>query len=561
LSDRWTTFCEVHETRRAWAHAAAAQIRAGDLDNPAFSLARRWGVPSCPEPITVALARFATDGPEGMRGSGLYRQSMTDHPYPPSDVLGRSDLGVVHWLQKQASEQDLDFLPFALYHVDLLAEDVTRVEGQAWSTPDFAGTPVRSDPQDAATAQAFRWWNSGEKWKVKRLWEELFLEGAVRAMRGVLASARVPADRQSHVLNEARGAFFFLMENSRIPIPGWVAVATRVLESGPDGGWTELTRLFLPQHHRWTAACLAQRGRRAYTTRALFPDLPYVVSRAERLEHHLLETPCFLAGFESAHVMLRLMEAWKAGQALDAGSQRDLGLQSTKKLRARLRALVGQEINLSPPVPSLRGALVHRLESMPSLYERTAWAVRATMRSWIFDELRLGLPVDISRPLLAPCEPVRLDEPRAATQDEWQMLKSWITLVALRGRLEHLVGWAGSGGTGVNDAVWNRLLADELPDGLCGESAGRDRYHRARYLLSEHLEPLLHEVRPHLTAVASLQDLLDSSSGRRHLPQRAREVLSEGWHPSVSLPGGGYPAAVRNAARSLSLWGPGVDAD
>jgi hypothetical protein len=100
-----------------------------------------------------------------------------------------------------------------------------------------------------------------------------------------------------------------------------------------------------------------------------------------------------------------------------------------------------------------------------------------------------------------------------------------------------------------------------LPTSLCGDAAGRERYHRARYLLSEHLEPLLHEVKPRLAAVASLQELLASPGGRRHLPQRARELLADGWHPSVSLPGGGYPAAVRNAARTLSLLGPGVDAD
>lgn len=545
---------ELNERRR-WAREASVQLFEGRLVSVARALGRRWGAGRESLCLVPVLADLTLDPPKPpARVVVPLLADGSDLPDPPA---AGSLAGRLRWLQAQPDLPDMrltvaDRLTWALLDLDLLGEDLLRTELHDWNGHS-SFLDDEDDPRDARTLHLFEAWQRGAAWDIKEAWETLFLQEAERVFIGVMEAQHISREHQRRIRRDLRRAFFFVMQNSRLPLPGWVVVAARVLETGPRGPLEELGAMLGPEHRRWAGACLATRGGRSVTLERLFPDLAYPAARAE-LATSAMQDPTWWWGFQAAHVTLRVSRAWRKGASHSLEAQRHLALQSTSKLRARLRALVGQRTtDAHDPLPSLRPALIARLGRLSSLYQRTAWAVRATARTWALNELRLGMPLHIDRPLLPPCLKVEHDGPQPFPEALRALTMCWILLVVLRGRLPHLLDWVRNGGTGTNDGTWNRLLAKHLPGELCGPGRGRDRYHRLRFSLTFWLDGCLRELGPLISRIALLEPMLETARRRRGLSKELRPMLQGLWDDRVGFPSGGYPTAVEACVEAVPV--------
>jgi hypothetical protein len=257
---------------------------------------------------------------------------------------------------------------------------------------------------------------------------------------------------------------------------------------------------------------------------ALFPD---VGPRARAVE--VARSGARLEVLVDAHVLVRVVDALAAGE----GDPWRVVAQNRARVRARVRIVAAQHH---------RAALGEALLGLDGLAARTHAAVARWAWAWAWHELGHDFPFDVEAVAARPCltegeAPLLSDADRAA-------LRTWVLLVALRGRLDHLRRWAARGGTGDRDSTWGRLLAEELPPGLAARGYGE-----VRAVLVEELDDLLVGLRGRLEAVAS-------APGGRGLRGAISARLAPEWSGEVRFPGSGFPRMRRAAADALATLEP-----
>lgn len=378
----------------------------------------------------------------------------------------------------------------------------------------------REQPSEDAHAAAVLAGLGSRSWTVRAEAEALLLPPVLRSFRGVCLARRLPAAVRERAVGELREAVFYrLCLPDGAGRPGWTELAARTLETA--GPVSALLGPLGEDQRRRAASCAASRGRWGETARALFgPRSRALRARAlldelDRWEVHL-----------NTHLQLRLRARWAAGETDPDGDWRQL-VQSRARARARLRALAGERAE----------ALLEAVLALPALAARLRDAASRWAWAWAWEELARDFSFDLGRPVLAPCVQDDLIPPPWPAA--WEApLDSWLLLVLLRGRLDHLRRWAETGSTGDRDSTWGRLLAEALPAPLSAEGHGRLQ-DELRQSLSRRLSAL----RPVVVAVAQLQP-------GRGLKSAVLRILEESWSPWLPLPRAGFPSMQR-AARAL----------
>lgn len=378
----------------------------------------------------------------------------------------------------------------------------------------------RENPSEDAHAAGVLAGLGARSWTVRAEAEALLLRPVLRSFRGVCLARRLPVEVRERAVEELREAVFYrLCLPDAQGRPGWTELAARALETA--GPVRALLGPLGDDQLRRAASCAASRGRWGETARELFGPR----SRALRARALLDERGRWEVHLDT-HLQLRLRARWAAGETDPDGDWRQV-VQSRARARARLRALAGERPE----------ALLEAVLALPALAARLRDAASRWAWAWAWEELARDFSFDLGRPVLAPC--VQEDLIPAPWPPEWEApLDSWLLLVLLRGRLDHLRRWAETGSTGDRDSTWGRLLAEALPPPLSAGGHGR-----LQDELRQSLPRRLHALVPVVRAVAKLP-------GGRGLKAAVLSILEETWSPMLPLPRAGFPSMQR-AARAL----------
>lgn len=479
-----------------------------------------------------------------------------------------------------------------LYLLDLLGDEVERLERQAWGDEPYA-------EQVALDERAASWWAlwlefprrvesartvalpplSPRTWaSLHDGWRQLFRPQALKAYRAVLELVGCPSHARAQHLDRMREASFARLYSGGERYMGWVELAARVLERS---GYSQVAALQgvcdSPALSR-VAACAATNGTRAETVRRVWPRQPERLGRAVSLRARLESGDAF-EGLLDLHVALRLADHLASAERLDLDACWRVVRQNRGRAAARLRAVVCE---------GCVDGLGHRLLSVPALHARTAAAVRSYFWTWglnqvartasrghpdvhtwfhgehpslgvgasalmqdhhwgLVDDGGVRYSYDPDGDVTEPCQ----DDPALSSPlsaDQRAALRCWVLLVIMRGRLASLQRWVGGSG-GDKDGGWGRLLADELPDDLRdppqpdGRRAG---YQRLRLALKSSIPALLASLLPDLAALAALEP-------GRGAKAAVQAVVLPAWHPSVRFPASGFPSIIQHARGALRV--------
>jgi hypothetical protein len=422
-----------------------------------------------------------------------------------------------------------------------LGAEVERRERAAWRNARFTVEPER----DAQVTALWAEWFSGAPWSIRRTWDALFLPVVRGVFRAVLVARRVPKAVRSRSLADLEDAFFFALVGGAEAIPGWVELATRVLEgsaaldvgAAPGGPVDALAGVLGEPAWSQVGRCAVARGHWPGTAELLFSDLPGGSARARALERKGAADPRFLESALDLHVVLRLVETWSRSPATQLVSSWAVITQNRGRARSRLRALAGVD----------RVRLLDRLLGVSAIHGRTVRALRQYSWVWAWQGFAHDFSFDAGRGLSVPCEaPPAGAEPLGPSDPP--RIRTWILLAILKGRLGHLERWTRTGGTGDRDSTWARLLTDELPDSLrdpANEGARASTYHRLRNDLADSLGEHLLALRPVLAAIAALEPA-------RNLRAQFTERVHASWDAAVPFPKSGFPTFVEHARAALA---------
>lgn len=395
--------------------------------------------------------------------------------------------------------------------LDWAGREVEDRERRAWQRGWTA------DPDADARATAL--WQGlagGSPWEVRTLAELLWLKPATRAFAAVLASRDLPRSVQRRVLDDLREGFFYRLLGDGEGPPGWAEIAVRVLETvapveGPAATLSEKGR-------EQAGRCITHRTGWGRTVAEIWADRPDSGSRALAAAATLADHSTTEALLD-LHTVLRLIDA---SPETPAEAWRIVS-QNRGKARGRLRALVANESGWLPVLTAL-DAIDARSRAAVA---RFAWA-------WAWQELAHDFPFDPSRAVTPRCDPIdQVFLPLSSA--ERAPLATWVLLVTLKGRHDHLQRWVATGGTGDRDSTWARLLKD-LPVGLSNAEA----YPRVRHALSETLDEHLDGWTPVLRRIAEAK--VD-----RKLKRLLTTLLEPHWHADVPFPRSGFPTFVAHA--------------
>lgn len=518
----WSTFLAARDAARGWALEAGRRL----LDGEAAGALPGWRM----EPrLAVALARrlareLPAPGPEALAATLAPTQDLPRlsrgpaEPFLHREALERAELPVV-------ADTPLHRCAFGLERLAFLAARVEDRERGAWSRASYAADPTR----DAEAAGLWAGWLSGNPWSLRRPWERLFLPEAARVFRAVAADRKLSPEVSRRALEDLREAFFYRMIGGKGALPGWAELAARVIETGPPGPLDALLGALPAGDRARLAACAATRGVWRGSAAAVW-RAPGEEARAALGAAALAARPAEAEGWLDAHLVRRLLVAWRSGRT---STDWILATQNRGRARARARALL-----------AARGAkLAEPLLALDALYARTAAALRRLAWGWAWSELARDFSFDLGRPLTTPCRPPAAPRPSPLSPEERPALRSWVLLVALKGRLGHLRAWVAEGRTGDRDSTWGRLLSEDLP-ALLREGAEDLHYRRLRAALSAELGACLEALRSPLAAVVALPP------GRR-LRAAFEEALRPGWDERVPFPRSGFPTFQQHAAEAL----------
>ena len=389
-------------------------------------------------------------------------------------------------------------LPRVLADLDVLGDRVERLERLGWAPP-----PAPANPSLVAAWSAVF---DGRPWDHRRVWTRLGLTRAREVVRAVARQRKLPDAVLRRVLTDLEENDLLVLFGDGEGVPPWLDVALTVLEQAPEGPVTSLAGCLEPSGWDRLGGCLRRRG----AWPATFASAPGLgpPRDAEALEGvldlHVLRQVLLTVG---AAPPLPLERAWRVVRA------------NRGRMRGRLRALLaggGREV------------IRARLLQHPSLFKATD---RALARFWlhqVWQERRRDFTWDGKNLTTPPCAP--LEAPAAAAPPlDLAALRTWVLLVVLRGRYEHLQRWAEEGSTGDRDSTWGRLLADQLPAVLASGAAGARDLRPLRDHLSMNLSDVITALLPTLEAVAAAAP----GPGQR---DAIRQALAPDWHPEVDFP-------------------------
>lgn len=426
---------------------------------------------------------------------------------------------------------------WALETLCFLGEQVEDRERAAWSREPLAPSPA----EDAEAAQLWaRMFQGGAAvWSDQRRWEKRCVEPAMAAFRQVLSTRELPPGVAKQALAELRDGLWYQLLGGKGGVPGWAELAARVVET--SGGVPALALALADEDWSLAARCTAARGTWPATVGALLPEVPGGPARALVLGRRLQDTPDRAESILDAHVVLRLLSTWEDAEGADPLRSWGVVVQNRGKARGRLRALA-----MGRPA-ALKSALL----SLDALHARTVLATRRYAWDWAWESMARGFAWDFANAVTPPCEaPDDALDPLGP--ELVPAVRTWVLLVLLKGRHDHLQRWVQTGGTGDRDGTWGRLLSDELPEILrdpLPPAPARGRvtatYHRLRAWLADGLDETIAGLRPTLVAVAALPP-------GRQLARAAEALLAPTWDARVPFPKAGFPTFQEHASQVVA---------
>ena len=219
----WTTFQASQLRRKQLAHQAANAMQQGNpalaatcLNSWSFAPQRDWmdavlhQLQARP-PSPCNAGRAAISAPTEIplpttkpHPPWRYREHLSDHP-PPTDI---------------------DPLTWGLTRLSTIGEELTPRYRAPWTHE-----PSPPHTNDSATLQAWIACISGGMYTARDRWEALFLPTSRRVFSSILRARRVPAPRHPVILADHNEAFFYRLMGIDGGTPGWIEIATRVLET------------------------------------------------------------------------------------------------------------------------------------------------------------------------------------------------------------------------------------------------------------------------------------------------------------------------------------------
>ena len=421
---------------------------------------------------------------------------------------------------------------WAFAELDQLGHSVEDRERAAWRRVAYPAQPE----QDGRAAGIWASWFSGNPWGLREVWEALYLAPASRSFLAICEARDLPADVRRRVLDDLREGFFYRLLGASDSVPGWAELAVRVVETGGTGPVDALAMALSAADWDRVMGCALRRGEWRRTGAVVWAELHEVAARARAASQQGQADPAHLEALLDLHVVRRVVSSWQREPVPNPWS---VVVQNRGRARGRIRAVL-----------STRPALLDVLMSLDGLHARTEAAVRRYAWAWAWQELATDFAFDVSRSVTPPClgpEPTL----EGLAPDERPSLRTWVLLVVLRGRFDHLERWVRTGGTGDRDSTWARLLAEALPVGLCDPDQGRAKrartYHRLRTELAESLPDITTELAPLLADIAGLPP------GRK-LRAAFEERVGPTWNAAVPVPRSGFPTFVRNARAVHAAW-------
>lgn len=484
---------------------------------------------SAPDPAPRALVQTAEGLPDGARPSlgpwtfdadpalrGAVLERLTAHPPQPGSARLSGFEGPLRAAR----------IAWGIAALQRLGHRLHDRERSAW-----VRVAHRADPhRDGAALAGWKGFASGDPWSLRRPWEDAFLPTVARTFDAVLAARKVPRRVRGRAAQDLREDLFYRMIGGVDVLAGWREVAARTLETAGVGPVDGAMRSLDPAAFARVARCPGARRSADLAAEALMPQVP-TVGRGLAFEAILVSQPGALEQALDLEVALRLCDRWSRADShffTDKAMWR-LAVQNRGRARGRLRAVLAEQ-----PADTL----VQALSTLDALHARTVAALRRYAWAWAWNELARNIPLDPTGGVTPPC---RFVPDEAALDDA--AIQSWLTLVVLRGRVDHLRRWL-RGGVG-RDSVWGRLLAEALPGSLTdGPQRGRQRrYGRLKATLGADLEERLERLGPVLGRVAACE------RGRRSKID-VLDALRPGWSDAVRLPSRGFPSLVA-AARAF----------
>ena len=278
-------------------------------------------------------------------------------------------------------------------------------------------------------------WATGDVWSIREGWEAATLPAARRSFASVMASRHLPRSVQAQVLERLEDSFFLFLCPLGDALPGWAVLATRVLETAGDAPTAPLVATVGATGRERLSRCAATRGVLARTLAgALGRPAPTPTSGRPGSTRCL--SPRSVEGLLDLHVAQRLLDRWSAGASFRPREQRHVVLQGRSRARARMRAVAAE---LDRP----GGGWTHSSSSR-----------RSTRAPWPPWPAWPGPGPATSCASTSPCT-WSGPSPRGAGQrspasrrldpDHHDVVTTWVLLVVLKGRLDHLLRWVDTG--------------------------------------------------------------------------------------------------------------------
>ena len=532
----WSEFLALREPRRMAALDAAQRLRGGDLD-AAGRLLGGWRFSSHQDLLRVVSEGIQrSEAHPSSTHAAIALAAMEQLPDPPSSEREGTVNQHRRRLEGRLGElsEGFDPIAFALAELSWLGESIENSERKAWKIEEYRADPVR----DEVVRGMWEAWFDGTPWSIRDGWEEIFLDPARRVFRAVLEAGRVPLDARRRCVDDLGEAFFFALVGGRASETiGWVELAVRTMESHAQGPLPTLCGVLPAERWDLVSRCAVSRGHWVQTAGRIWPGHRGTRARALALRAEGRRDRDVIERLLDLHVAMRLIENW-ASPAVGSSLDRDWTVvtQNRGRARGRLRAVV------SGDPEAVRSPLL----ALDALYARTLAAVKRYAWAWAWSEARLGFSFSLDRPVTPACVVTEAGlEPVADAAVPH--VRTWLLLVILRGRLDHLRRWASQGGTGERDSTWARLLAQDLPESLRDpvQPGRRTRtYQRLRAHLGDHLEEHLSTLAPRVRAIGELPI-------GRGLRRGFEALVGPFWSSAVSLPRAGFPSFVANAERAI----------
>lgn len=535
---RWTDFLERRERRAMDASGAAVELGRGEAAGAA-SLLCPWRFASHPDLLGVMMdALRATESQPAHRWRALPFAPRSAFKVPKVDDLPefyhRREAG---W--GLTARSAVDPLAWTLESLAFFAEEVDLRERAAFTTRTFA---TRPDRDDACRKLWAEWFRTG--FADRDRWTRLFAGPVHEAAKTALLARKYPSSVRDRLLGSAPSAESELSELAYdqllfapSDLPGWVDVATRVVETGGANPVDALVGSLDPAGLLVAGHCAARRGHWADTAALLAEDCD-LDRRGDRVRDQVSRDPAWAHGLVDLHTALRLLTMWalpNSGDPDDAW----VSIRSNRgRARGRLRAVLAR---------GSRDRLRDGVHSVPGLHARTSQALSRHVYRWFMDNDNQDSPPSPGQLATPLCASVSL-VPFAA--EDVPAARTWTLLVVLRGQLDRLERWVRSGSTGDRDTRWGELLATALPPALRDPGRPSDAeggHRRLRSWLAAELGMQLERELPRLAAIARLPPDAAKMPGLR--------LLQREWDARVPLPSGGFPAIVEAARLALAKLG------